>query len=108
MLFSKKLVKDYPYESAPLKRLVPIRHFEGLEHSFGGNLYPYVAETKNGLHLVLTKDLKTIAVFLDENNLIPVDGNILREVARENKIEFDWRKTPKNELIELIRAEQAF
>jgi len=107
MLFYNKLVKDYPYESAPLKRLVPIRHFEGLENSFGGNLYPYVAETKNGLYLVLSKELKTVAVFIDENNLIPVDGNILREVARANGIEFDWRKTPKNELIQLMlnRAE---
>ena len=103
MLFANKLKNDYPYDTAPIKRMIPIRHFDGLENSFGGNLYPYVAELKNGLNLVVSMDLKTVAVFISKNNLAPVDGNILKEVARSNGIEFDWRKTPKDELIQIIQ-----
>jgi hypothetical protein len=63
-----------------------------------------VAELKSGVHLVLSKNLKTVAVFIPKDNLVPVDGTLLKEFARANGYEFDWRRTPKDELIRMITS----
>ena len=101
MLLCNKMKDQYPYESAQIKRMIPTRHY-GIQDWFGGNLHPYAAELKNGLVLLLDKNLKTLSVGLNEEKLNTVDMAILKEFAKTNKIEFDWRKTTKEELIQLM------
>lgn len=102
MLFANFLKKDYVYETAPIKRMVPVRHYNLQEH-FGGNLYPYVAELKNGLLLLLDNKLKVMGVCADEDNLVGIQMDVLKEIAKANKIQFDWRKTTKEDLIRIIQ-----
>ena len=101
MLFASFLKNDYNYETAPIKRLIPTRHF-GFEEAYGGNLYFYVAELKNGMLLIVDKNLKVVDVALQENNLKGINMDILKEVAKRKKIVFDWKKTTKEELIEKL------
>jgi hypothetical protein len=104
VIYVNELKNEYPYETAPIKRLVPLRHYDiGLD-SFGGDLYPYAAELKNGLVLIVSNGFKTVGVGLDENNLKVIDMDLLKKVAKSNHIDFDWRKTTKEELIELMTA----
>jgi hypothetical protein len=103
MLFASFLKSEYKYETAPVKRMIPLRHFD-LQEAYGGCLYPYVAELKNGVLLLVDKNLKVVDVALQEDNLVGIDMNVLKEVAKKKNILFDWRKTTKDELIQLLKG----
>ena len=106
MLFASFLKNDYNYETAPIKRLIPTRHFD-MQDAYGGNLHPYVAELKNGVLLFIDKHLKVIDVALQENNLKSINMDVLKELAKRKKIVFDWKKTTKEELIEKLDGDDS-
>jgi len=101
---TKVLDRDYTSLDVPLKKLVPISNY-GFVPEFYGGMVTHIGEIKDSKVILLidneTDGLQIIDTAIEDINDLNME--VLKQIAKTKAIEFDWRKTTKDELVEKLK-----
>ena len=98
------LDQDYTTLSVPLKKLVPVEHYNFADEFYGGRVSHIGVVKDSDIMLLIDNETDGIQIIDTAiNDLNKINCDVLKNYAKSKKIEFDWRKTTKEELIELIK-----